>query len=1223
LGNAKRIVRWLMVCLLIVSLVPYFGMKERADTMFSVSTTVNADRTVVFQYQGDTSTTSVNLAGDMNGWSQTATSMTKDGNNVWSVTTPALAPGKHEYKFVVNGSNWVIDPGNPNQSAGGNSLVYVPGFYGINVPSQIQQGGTANVQAVGLKADGNDENLSGVTWSLSPSNAADIDTNGVLTAKALPNGTDNLPITITGQKDGITVTKDAMIVQALSEQPGGKEVVLVGDIQAAVGANAWAPDDTRTRMLYQGHGLYKITLKNVPAGNYQYKVAIGGSWAENYGANAARDGGNIALSVPKSEDITFYYSDTTHNIVDTTTYTVAAPVLTGTGIPANTVLEDYNLTGVYSYTITLPKGTYNDLVIKDGSKTINVNPFTITDDSKDVTISYDAVTGIVFNDLSSKKVDTSSLYFNSKDASFKSTYGAIATNKKVTFNLQAKKDDITEAKLIVLSGNGAQVLDMHKNGTFASDKKGQYERWSAEFKSSSIGLYQYYFAVTNGSDVKAYGDDDGYYGPGMAGDIGKVGKYDMTVYDQNFKTPDWMKNAVIYQIFPDRFFNGDTSNDYADKLARGTTAFEFIKKWNTIPEDPNIEYEKDANGNIVRDANGNPVIDPNYKANVGDGIWNNDVFGGDLKGIEDKLTYLKALGVNALYINPISEASSNHRYDTRDYQIVDPMLGHMDDFMNLVKVAHKMGMHLILDGVFNHVSDDSIYFDRYGKYVQKDKPIGAYQYWSRVYDLMNANSGMSQQDAEKKVQANLKAMGITDFHYKDWFIIQNSKDASGVYKYNGWNGDSSLPEIQALNNSEHNVSSWAKDVIDGPNADSKYWLKKGTDGWRLDAADSVSDDTWQHLRPAVKGLNSNDVIIGEIWGDSSKYLLGNMFDSVMNYRFRGAVQEFVTGSGDAVKAMNDLEKMREQYPKQAFEALMNIVDSHDTERIISDLDGVGNDKAVAPNPSVAALAKMKLVPFIQMTYPGAPTIYYGDELGMPGAGDPDDRRPMAWGKGNQDLVQWYAKLANIRNAYSVLRTGDITPLQVDSSHSKDVLAYTRNSGSKHAVIVVNRASDSIKGLTLQVPSNLNGTTLTNALNKAEKYKVQNGSITVNVPAQSGVILVSDYTSVNINNGKLKDAYEPKYIVRDRVGTTGITLSPAVTLTVGKTAILKAIVAPNNATLRTVTWSSSNEHVAKIDSKGKVSAIGVGTAVMTVTTVDGGFSATSKVTVVKEKNVHSR
>ncbi|MDP4087015.1 MAG: alpha-amylase family glycosyl hydrolase [Bacillota bacterium] len=1214
-----KIFRLLMALLLIVGLVPQLGLQTNADSLPITGPTVNPDRTVVFQFQGDNSTTSVNLAGDMNGWSTSETSMTKDANNVWSVTTPALSPGKHEYKFVVNGSNWIVDPANPTQAANGNSLIYVPGFYDISVTGQIQQSGNTNVSAIGLKADGTDETLTGVTWSVAPSEAASIDSNGVLSAKTLPDGSDSTTITITGQKDGITVSKNTTIVREISEQPGGKTVVLVGDIQAAVGASAWSPSDMKTRMLYQGNGLYKIILKNVPAGNYQYKVALGGSWAENYGANATRDGGNISLTVPKSEDVTFYYSDTTHIIVDTTTYKVLAPVLTGTDIPVNTILSDYTLTGVYSCIVTLNQGTHSDLVVKDGDKAINVNPITITDASKNVTISYDPATGIVFNDVSSQKIDTESLFFNSKDSSFKSVYGAVPTNKKVTFSLQAKKDDLTAAKLVILSGEGTKTFDMIKNGTFSSDKNNQFDRWSVDFTPTSTGLYQYYFAVTNGSDVKAYGDDDGYYGPGIAGDLGKVGKYDLTVYDQNFKTPDWMKNAVIYQIFPDRFFNGDQSNDYVQNYAEGNTPYEFVNKWNSIPEDPNIEYEKDANGNIVKDAGGNPVVDPNYKANVGDGIWNNDVFGGDLKGIQDKLTYLKSLGVNTLYINPISEASSNHRYDTKDYQNVDPMLGHMDDFVNLVNEAKKMGLHLILDGVFNHVSDDSIYFDKYGKFVQSGKPIGAYQYWSRVYDLMNTDSSLSQQDAEKQVQSDLKEKGISDFHYKDWFIIQNSKDDSGYYKYNGWYGNTSMPEIQALNNSEHNVTSWANDIIDGPNADSKYWLEKGINGWRLDAADSMSDDTWKHFRPAVKKYNSDDVIIGEIWGDSSKYLLGDMFDSVMNYRFRGAVQEYVTGSADAVKAMNDLEKMREQYPKEAFEALMNIVDSHDTERIISDLDGFGNDKAVAPNPSTSALAKMKLVPFIQMTYPGAPTIYYGDELGMPGAADPDDRRPMAWGLGNQDLVTWYAKLANSRNAYPVLRTGDLVPLQVDGSHAADVLAYMRNDATNHALVIANRAASSIKGLQLQVSTIPDGTTLTNALNKDETYTVQNGTVTVNVPAQLGVILVADYKAVNTNGAGLKDAYNPSFVVSDKVRTTGVTVKSAVSLEVGKTAKLTAKVSPKNATLQTVTWASSDERVVKVDASGKITAIGEGTATITVTTLDGGFTATCTVSVTKAKD----
>lgn len=1184
------------------------------------SITVNADRTVVFKYQGDSSTTSVSLAGDMNGWSSTATPMTKGDNNIWSVTTGVLVPGKHEYKFVVNSSNWIVDPQNTNTSSGGNSLAGVPGFYAINVAGQVQQNEKTNVAAIKLNTDGTDAEMTGVNWSISQNSLATIDANGVLKANALPDGIDSKTVSIIGEKDGITVTKNIEVVRRLNEQPGGKEVVLAGDIQAAVGASSWAPGDTKTRMLYQGNGLYKITLKNVPAGNYQYKVAIGGSWAENYGADGVNNGGNIALSVTNTKDVTFYYSDTTHVIVATTTYVVDSPILSGTDVPANTILLDYGLTGVYSYKITLSKGIHSDLLITDGSKTIKVPTINIVENSKDVTISYDAVTGIIFNDLSTNKIDTANIYFNSKDASFKSVYGAVATNTDVKFNLQAKKGDLTGAKLIVLSGSGTMVLDMKKNGTFASDKNNQFDRWSVDFNPTTVGLYQYYFAVTNGSDVKAYGDDDGYYGAGKADAIGKVGKYDLTVYDQNFKTPDWMKNAVIYQIFPDRFFNGSTSNDYADTSARGNTLYEYVNKWYSIPEDPNLEYEEDLNGNIIKDAAGKPIVSPDYKGNVGDGIWNNDVYGGDLKGIQDKLNYLKSLGVNTLYINPISESSSNHRYDTKDYSEVDPMLGNMDDYVNLINEAHKVGMHLILDGVFNHVSDDSIYFDRYGKYVEKGKPIGAYQYWSRVYDLMNKNADISQKDAEGKVQTDLTAMGITDFHYKDWFIISNQKDASGVYKYNGWNGNDSMPEIQALNNSEHNVTSWANDIIDSPNADSKSWLKLGTDGWRLDAADSVSDDTWEHFRPAIKGLNSDDVIIGEIWGDSSKYLLGNMFDSVMNYRFRGAVQEYVTGSGDAVQAMNDLEKMREQYPKEAFEALMNIVDSHDTERIISDFDGIGNDtKSIAPNPSEADLLKMKLVPFVQMTYPGAPTIYYGDELGMPGGADPDDRRAMEWGEGNQTLVDWYAKLCNTRNAYPVLRTGDIVPLKVNDTNASDVLAYTRNDASNHAVIVANRKTTNISGLQLNIPDIPDGTILTNALNDSEKYTVENGTVTVNIPAQSGVILVAKYTAVDINEAGLKDAYNLGFVARDKVRITGVSLDTSKSLKVGENATLVANLEPNNATLKDVTWTSSDDNIAKVDKSGKVTAICEGTTDISATTVDGGFTAKCKVTVVKPSN----
>ena len=297
---------------------------------------------------------------------------------------------------------------------------------------------------------------------------------------------------------------------------------------------------------------------------------------------------------------------------------------------------------------------------------------------------------------------------------------------------------------------------------------------------------------------------------------------------------------------------------------------------------------------------------------------------------------------------------------------LDPLLGHTEEFVNLAKEAHKRDMHLIIDGVFNHVSDDSIYFDRYGKYMAKNKPIGAYQYWSRVYDLMNTKN-VTQQVAEKQVTADLASIGITDLHYKDWFVINNTKVAAVTgdpehYGYEGWAGYDSMPVIQALSGSEYNIKTWADEIIDGKDANSRLWLKNGSNGWRLDVANEVSDETWRKFRTAVKEEGDN-VIIGEIWSDASKYLLGDMYDSVMNYRFRDAVLGYVenkdTNNMSAMQAMNQLEAMREQYPKEAFEAMMNLVGSHDTQRIISDFDGAQKSvKAIAGEPSVTALERL-------------------------------------------------------------------------------------------------------------------------------------------------------------------------------------------------------------------------------------------------------------------------
>lgn len=1015
---------------------------------------------------------------------------------------------------------------------------------------------------------------------------------------------------------------------SLYQFPGfeGRTVVLAGTIQTVVGEAAWSPGSAKTKLHYDGNGMYSITIPNVEKGSYEYKVAMG-SWTENYGADCKRDGANIPLTVAAKQDVKFMYSDDSHRIVDSVSYKFLEPKLRGTGIAENTILKDHTLSGIYSVKVNLQKGTYTDLTIVIDNKTIPVGTISIAEESRDITISYDPVTEIAFNDASSKEMNINALKFDSRDLKYKNPYGAVPTDKEITFNLRAAKDDITVAKLVLITLEGNKIVDMFKNGSFDDGS----DKWTGKYTFSNIGMNKYYFVVSNGSNVKAYGDDDGYFGLGKADDLGKVKQYDLNVYDKNFKTPDWLKNGVIYQIFPDRFFNGDLTNDYDQKLSRGDMPYEF-PQWYSAPEDPALEYETNSDGSFKLDANGNKIPKSGYNGFKGDGNWGNEMYGGDLEGVNKKLDYLQSLGVNILYFNPIGHSISNHRYDTTDYKTVDPLLGKLDDFVNLAKEAKKRGMHIILDGVFNHVSDDSIYFDRYGKYVEAGKPLGAYQYWKSVYDLMREKN-ISQEDAEKRTKDYYNNLKITDFHYKDWFVISNNiinkdKDGNGVpahYEYEGWWGYDSMPVIEALNGSEYQVKSWADEVIDGKDSVSRYWLENGSSGWRLDVANEVSDETWQHFRTAVKEEGDN-AIIGEIWTDASRYILGDMYDSVMNYRFRNSVLYFVKGSAsdgktvtNAIDAMNQLEAMREQYPKEAFDAMMNLVDSHDTQRAISAFDGIEkNDttgRAIASEPTEQALEKMKLIPLIQMTYPGAPTIYYGDEMGMPGADDPDTRRGTYWGKGDKDLVEWYAKLVNIRDSYSVLRTGDIAPITITDSSKDDVMAYIRSNDTDKAVIAVNRKNSDVSSLQLDVKSVPDGTVLTNTLNVNEKYTVNQGKITASVPKQSGIILVTNYKEVNVKYPALRDAYDPDYLVKDKVRVTGVTVTGnGKDMMVNESISLKALVDPISATLKDVQWTSSNNKVAVVNGKGVVKAVGVGETVITATTSDGSFKGTYTINV---------
>ncbi len=877
-------------------------------------------------------------------------------------------------------------------------------------------------------------------------------------------------------------------------------------------------DAASNEMTYDaGLGLYVYTFENVPAANYQYKIAINGSWNENYGLAGEKDGANIDVAVTETRNVTVYYNDRSHNSVTDVTYVFADIALTGTGIPEGTKMTDADLTGIYSATVTLPAGTYADIALTYEGNTYGFAEFTLAEE-KAVTFYFDPATGIYYHNGSDKKVDEAQIFFDSKDEDYKAPFGAVATGETVTFTI-ATGEDATDVKLVV---KGVKSYTMEKVAEKARELGSQ--KWTCTAEFDTIGEYDYYFAVSNGSDVKVYGDDDGNYGTGKVSDLNGVIPYDLVVYEAGYKTPDWMKNAVIYQIFPDRFFDGDESNNQAQTTARGAVDYEYITNWYTIPENPEQEALLD---------------EETYKstgAHWGDGEWSNEIYGGDLEGITQRIDYLKALGVNVIYLNPVFSSISSHRYDACDYMTIDPILGDLGDFEELVKVAEANDMHIILDGVFNHVSDDSVYFDRYYKFLGKTEKVGAYPYWAYVYDYMAENSA-NQATAETAAKEYFASeYAITDFSYTEWFFVENkvmagTVDTIGlragkeVYAYEGWWGYDSMPVIKSTNGSEYQTGNWADEIINGADSVTQYWITKGNDGWRLDVANEVSDETWKNFRDSVKSLDSDAVIIGEIWDDATKYLKGDMYDSVMNYLFRNAVTEFAMGKKDAQAATDALERIRERYPEEAFYAMMNLVGSHDTTRILSYLDGIGDDRnqkdidsafPTYAKTSEAAKQMQHLVAFLQFTYPGAPTIYYGDEIGMVGSDDPDDRRAMEWGKGNRELVEWYARLAAIRKAYPALRTGD---LEVIETENANLMAYSRSLKNRELIVIANNAASDVsyevKGKYMDLVSG----------------QAYDGT----VPGRSGVILVAKqhYKKVRIDSQSLAPAYDVSYTVGSR------------------------------------------------------------------------------------------
>ncbi len=568
------------------------------------------------------------------------------------------------------------------------------------------------------------------------------------------------------------------------------------------------------------------------------------------------------------------------------------------------------------------------------------------------------------------------IYHNSREEKFRCPKGAVPSGTAVRLSVEVKCQTPPEAVTLRLWDGEEHLIPMEQK----SEGSGVFLYSAEADMPQNAGLVWYYFVVNaDGRTIYYSNNNNRLGGVGQQSDYPTDISYQITVYDKDFKTPDWFKKSIMYQIFPDRFFKED------------------------------IEIKNKRNQYRMHDDWYEPMFFDGHPYENGPAC--NDFYGGNLKGIMSKLDYLKELGVSVIYLNPVFEAFSNHRYDTGDYSKIDPILGSEEDFKELCIKAEGMGIRIILDGVFSHTGSDSIYFNKYRTYGDG---VGA----SQSYDSP----------------------------YGKWF--QWNDDGS----YNSWWGCSNLPNVNELE------PTYIDYILSGENAIIKKWLKMGASGWRLDVADELPDEFIKILRREVKSEKEDAVVIGEVWEDASnkvsysqqrEYLFGDELDSVMNYPFKDGVIGFLTGGISAEEFSDKMQSIMENYPKEVLYSNMNLLGTHDTRRVKTVLSGqyISNEMSCeeklrfcldAANETLA-IKRLKLAVFIQMTFVGVPCIYYGDEIGMQGLEDPFNRRPYAWRCVDTELLDFYKGAAGFRNSFDSLKTGGFEVL-----YAKDeVLVYLR------------------------------------------------------------------------------------------------------------------------------------------------------------------------------------
>ena len=617
--------------------------------------------------------------------------------------------------------------------------------------------------------------------------------------------------------------------------------------------------------------------------------------------------------------------------------------------------------------------------------------------------------------------------FDPRSEFCKSPYGAVPCGTAVSYTVRPLREEgWSRCVLTAQREFSGQTTELELPCT---GQDGERNRFSGVFTApAEPELVWYYFRLFRKDGTSLLLDASGRHAEGAPQ------CWLLTVYEDT-PAPDWFGSGVVYQIFPDRFCRlkiPDAAGMIGDRTVH--------ESWWDSPE-----WRPDSQGEVR----------------------NRDFFGGSLQGITSKLDELASLGVTVLYLNPIFESASNHRYNTADYLAIDPMLGTEEDFRRLCREAKARNIRVILDGVFNHTGSQSRYFNADGFYPEP---------------------GAAQSQ---------------DSPYFDWFSFHPWPS-----DYDAWWGIKTLPAVR------EEEPGYRDFIIRGQDSVVRHWLRAGASGWRLDVADELPDDFIAEIRAAMEETAADSFLLGEVWEDAAtkvaysrrrRYLLGRELHSVMNYPFRTALIDYLLG-GDADAFRQTLEALRENYPRPAFYSLMNFLSTHDTPRILTVLgaENVPESKEarslfrLPPARRQLGLERVRLAALVLFTFPGVPTVYYGDEVGMEGWEDPFNRGVYPWGQEDSALKARFALLARLRRTYPALQSGQLHWRWTAGS----LLAFAREQDGCLLTTVVN-AGDVPQSLMLPWPGSSAHDLLT-----GEVFALADNALSLTLPPRQGFLLTN-------------------------------------------------------------------------------------------------------------------